>query len=178
MSDILREAMLTKRAQGFTKGGPKNWKVRFFRLTRQELSYWEKDIRSSSDAKKKGQIPVTDILAVEDVRDNCFDRQNLFQVVYNTAIGSMILYVQCDNAADRNAWVAALQGIMSPSKRNQHYHPAYFDGKAWLCCRHESQDLEGCQPTTMYASTRSDLTFQKTSGCGPRYINDIRCEAR
>eukprot|EP00047_Mylnosiga_fluctuans_P004690 m.235975 g.235975 ORF g.235975 m.235975 type:complete len:717 (-) comp12911_c0_seq1:102-2252(-) len=145
---IEREGILQKRAQGFTKGGPKNWKTRFFRLTRTEFAYWEKDPRSSTDAKKKGSVPISDVMAVEEVKDNTFDRTNLFQVVYSCTTGPMVLYCQSPERNDRSAWVQALQALLLPAKRSKMFHPSYYDGKIWLCCKVESQDSEGCQSVT------------------------------
>ncbi|XP_055606604.1 GTPase-activating protein [Uranotaenia lowii] len=72
---VLKEGMMTKRAQGRKRFGRRNFKQRYFRLTTQSLSY----------AKAKGKqpicdIPLSEILAVERLTERSFKMQNIFQV--------------------------------------------------------------------------------------------------
>ncbi len=140
---------MIKRAQGLKKGSPKNWKTRFFRLTNSELTYYEKDPRNS-DAKRKGAIPVSQIIAAEEVMDNSFERRvYLFQVVYQSPPGAVVLYAQAQDPMDRTGWLAALRSLIASAKQSRMYHSSYFDGKLWVCCKSLSQEAEGCQYTTV-----------------------------
>ena len=64
---VPQNRFLVKRSQGRKKGGPKNFRTRYFCLTNRELTY----------SKKKGDsplctIPAHELLAVERVDDDTF----------------------------------------------------------------------------------------------------------
>ncbi|KAE9545143.1 hypothetical protein AGLY_000686 [Aphis glycines] len=133
----LKEGMLTKRAQGRKKFGRKNFKQRYFKLTTRDLSY----------AKQKGKeslctITLSDILAVERLQQESFNKNNMFQIIQP----ERILYIQANNCVEEKEWVDLLTKMcFSNNKRLTLYHPAAFINGTWLCCKSNNERTKGCQ---------------------------------
>ncbi|XP_053697913.1 GTPase-activating protein [Sabethes cyaneus] len=133
---VLKEGMMTKRAQGRKRFGRRNFKQRYFRLTTQSLSY----------AKAKGKrpicdIPLMDILAVERVAERSFKMQNIFQIVRK----ERPLYVQTANCVEEKEWVDLLSKICQSNKaRLEHFHPCAYINGMWTCCSEIDQYAPGC----------------------------------
>lgn len=138
---ILKEGVMTKRAQGRKRFGRKNFKQRYFRLTTRDLSY----------AKHKGKEPLysvvlPDILAVERVRQEAFRKNNMFQIIQP----DRILYVQASNCVEEKEWIDMLHKLCSSNKKKlETYHPAAYINSCWQCCRQANEDATGCSHTTI-----------------------------
>ncbi|XP_058823590.1 GTPase-activating protein [Topomyia yanbarensis] len=134
---VLKEGMMTKRAQGRKRFGRRNFKQRYFRLTTQSLSY----------AKAKGKrplcdIPLSEILAVERLTERSFKMQNIFQIVRK----DRPLYVQTANCVEEKEWVDLLSKICQSNKaRLEHFHPCAYINGMWTCCNESDQYASGCQ---------------------------------
>ncbi|EAT48915.1 AAEL000093-PA [Aedes aegypti] len=133
---VLKEGMMTKRAQGRKRFGRRNFKQRYFRLTTQSLSY----------AKAKGKrpicdIPLAEILAVERLTERSFKMQNIFQIVRK----ERPLYVQTANCVEEKEWVDLLSKICQSNKaRLEHFHPCAYINGMWTCCAENDQYAAGC----------------------------------
>ncbi|GLG93814.1 Uncharacterized protein GBIM_01156 [Gryllus bimaculatus] len=115
---ILKEGVMIKRAQGRKRFGRKNFKLRYFRLTTQDLTY----------SKTKGKeplccIPLDQILAVERLKEESFKKKNMFQIVQP----ERALYVQANNCVEEKEWIDILTKIcQTNANRLQRYHPSAF----------------------------------------------------
>ncbi|XP_054271114.1 GTPase-activating protein [Macrosteles quadrilineatus] len=133
---VLKEGMLTKRAQGRKRFGRKNFKARYFRLTTQDLTY----------SKHKGKeplcnIPLSDILAVERVQEESFKKNNMFQIVQP----QRVLYLQASNCVEEKEWVDVLAKICRTNEhRLDKYHPGAYVSGHWICCKAVSETADGC----------------------------------
>lgn len=139
-SAVILSGVMPKRAQGKKKSSPKNWKDRYFTLSRLELAYFEK-----ADGPKKGSIETNTIAAAEEVKDS-FDRTNLFQIVHS--LPHITLYIQAPDAATRTAWLSAIRVLIVPAMRMNQFHPGYFNDKSWTCCD-KTGAVDGCTQTTI-----------------------------
>ncbi|XP_055373374.1 GTPase-activating protein isoform X2 [Condylostylus longicornis] len=133
---LLKEGMMTKRAQGRKRFGRRNFKQRYFRLTTHSLSY------SKSKGKRSiCDIPLSDILGVERVQERSFKMQNIFQIIRK----DRPLYVQTTNCVEEKEWVDLLTKIcLSNSERLQSYHPCAYINGIWSCCSLSDENADGC----------------------------------
>ena len=145
---LLKQGMLNKRGRGLNIGSPKNWKKRYFTLSSIALRYYEQFFAGAdSSVKPKGELLVSQMTTVEEVKDYTFEgRANIFQIVYRSPPnGLVVLYVQCD---DKNEWIREIRALLTLDTRASKYHPSYFDGTVWVCCKHQRPEFEGCRETT------------------------------
>ncbi|XP_045624845.1 ras GTPase-activating protein 3 [Procambarus clarkii] len=139
---ILKEGIMTKRAQGRKKFGIKNFKTRFFRLTTHSLSYSKTEGGSSLCA-----IPVDEILAVERVEESSFKIKNMFQLVQP----NRTLYIQAMNCVEEKEWLDLLTKVCQyNSHRLKQYHPGAYINSIWLCCKSTSEHAPGCSAVSNY----------------------------
>ncbi|CAL8351075.1 unnamed protein product [Merluccius merluccius] len=137
---MLKEGVMTKRAQGRNRFGIKNFKKRWFRLTNQEFTYH----------KTKGEgalcsIPIENILAVERLEEESFKMKNMFQVVQP----ERALYIQATNCVEARDWIDILTKVSQCNrKRLTTYHPSAYLNGHWLCCRLSADAAPGCTPCT------------------------------
>ncbi|XP_013401022.2 ras GTPase-activating protein 3 isoform X2 [Lingula anatina] len=137
---VLKEGMMTKRAQGRRRFGVKNFKRRYFCLTNQYLSY-----AKSKDDEPLCEIPVDEILAVETVEEESFKMKYMFQVVQP----QRTLYIQANNCVEMKEWTDILSKICEMNENRLHfYHPAGFVNGHYLCCNATEQTVGGCAPVT------------------------------
>ncbi|XP_058130548.1 GTPase-activating protein [Anopheles ziemanni] len=138
---VLKEGMMTKRAQGRRRFGRRNFKQRYFRLTTQSLSY----------AKAKGKrpicdIPLAEILAVERLNERSFKMQNIFQIIKKD---QRPLYVQTANCVEEKEWIDLLSKICQSNKaRLVNFHPRAYINNVWTCCNEADQYAQGCTPVS------------------------------
>ncbi|XP_066540934.1 ras GTPase-activating protein 2 [Hoplias malabaricus] len=139
-SVVLKEGEVHKRAQGKKRLVKRNFKKRWLRITNRELSYH----------KHKGKeavcvIPVKNILGVEKLDENAFNRKNMFQVLQS----ERPLYVQAGNCVEVCEWVEVLSQVSRCNpERCTSFHPSAFISGAWLCCSATSEQDAGCRPCT------------------------------
>ncbi|XP_033096106.1 ras GTPase-activating protein 3-like isoform X2 [Anneissia japonica] len=138
---ILKEGYMIKRAQGRKKlFAVKNFKKRWFRLTNHELTY-----SKGSESSPLCTISVDKILAVEQVQEDSFHMQYMFQVIQP----ERVLYVQANNSVDEKQWGDVLSNICrSNHDRLMTYHPAAYINGQWMCCKCQSESVEGCTPAS------------------------------
>ncbi|XP_028587008.2 ras GTPase-activating protein 2 isoform X1 [Podarcis muralis] len=137
----LKEGEMYKRAQGRTRIGKKNFKKRWFCLTDRELTY-----HKQQDKDPIYTIPIKNILAVEKLDENAFNRKNMFQVIH----AEKPLYVQANNCVEASEWIEALcRKSRYNESRLSVYHPSAFLNGNWLCCKATSENSEGCTPCTV-----------------------------
>lgn len=133
---LLKEGMMTKRAQGRRRFGRRNFKQRYFRLTTQSLSY----------AKSKGKRPICDIplSEIEEVvrlNERNFKMQNIFQIKRK----DRPLLIQTANCVEEKEWVDLLSKIcQTNASRLEHLHPCAFINGMWTCCKADDLDAKGC----------------------------------
>uniref|UniRef100_A0A182R172 Ras GTPase-activating protein n=1 Tax=Anopheles farauti TaxID=69004 RepID=A0A182R172_9DIPT len=147
---VLKEGMMTKRAQGRKRFGRRNFKQRYFRLTTQSLSY----------AKAKGKRPIcdillADILAVERLNERSFKMQNIFQIIKRD---QRPLYVQTANCVEEKEWIDLLSKICQSNKaRLVNFHPRAYINSAWTCCNESDQYAPGCTPVSSSSPIQMEL---------------------
>uniref|UniRef100_A0AAR2LY28 RAS p21 protein activator 2 n=1 Tax=Pygocentrus nattereri TaxID=42514 RepID=A0AAR2LY28_PYGNA len=139
-----------KRAQGKKRLGKKNFKKRWLRVTNRELSYH----------KHKGKdalcvIPVKNILGVEKLDENTFNRKNMFQVL----LSERPLYVQAGNCVEASEWIEVLSQVSRCNPgRLSNFHPSAYVTGMWLCCKETTENLPGCRPcTTTLANIQPEI---------------------
>ncbi|KAG0416969.1 hypothetical protein HPB47_005995, partial [Ixodes persulcatus] len=124
-SIVLKEGIMTKRAQGRNKLGLKNFKRRYFCLTTKELYY-----SKTKDSSPLCTIPLYEILGVEKVQEDSFKMKNVFQVIQKCRA----LYIQANNCVEEKEWRTILTRICHFNLCRIHtYHPAAFLKGHWLC---------------------------------------------
>ncbi|OQV12884.1 Ras GTPase-activating protein 3 [Hypsibius exemplaris] len=136
----LKEGILTKRAQGRSRFGWKNFKRRYFCLTTQELRY-----SRSAKSNPLGRIPVSEIQSTQFLTEgSSFDLKNMFQVI----LSSRQLYIQARHSVEAKEWKDALDFVASRNhlqrERNM-FHPDAFIGGHWRCCKGSDQGNPGCR---------------------------------
>ncbi|KAK2573278.1 Ras GTPase-activating protein 3 [Acropora cervicornis] len=137
---VLKEGMLSKRAQGRSHLVFKNYRKRFFVLTNKGLSY-------SKDKTKTtlGHIPVSDILGAERLGEASFHMKLMVQIIQP----DKLLYIQASNTVAEREWIRALRRVcQSNPHRATKYHPEAYVGGKWLCCKERAEKSEGCTPIT------------------------------
>ncbi|XP_067037684.1 ras GTPase-activating protein 3-like isoform X1 [Acropora muricata] len=137
---VLKEGMLSKRAQGRSHLVFKNNRKRFFVLTNKGLSY-------SKDKTKAtlGHIPVSDILGAERLGEASFHMKLMVQIIQP----DKLLYIQASNTVAEREWIRALRRVcQSNPHRAKKYHPEAYVGGKWLCCKERAEKSEGCTPIT------------------------------
>lgn len=78
-------------------------------------------------------ITLSDILAVERLQQESFNKNNMFQIIQP----ERVLYVQANNCVEEKEWVDLLTKMcFSNSKRLTLYHPAAFINGTWLWLAH------------------------------------------
>ncbi|KAK2538309.1 Rasa2 [Columba guinea] len=136
----LKEGEMYKRAQGRTRIGKKNFKKRWFCLTSRELTY-----HKQQDKEPIFTIPIKNILAVEKLDENSFNKKNMFQVLH----GEKPLYIQANNCVEASEWIEALCRVTRCNqKRLSFYHPSAFLNGSWLCCKATIENTVGCARCT------------------------------
>ncbi|KAM4658868.1 ras GTPase-activating protein 2 isoform 4-T4 [Amazona ochrocephala] len=136
----LKEGEMYKRAQGRTRIGKKNFKKRWFCLTSREFTY-----HKQQDKEPIFTIPIKNILAVEKLDENSFNKKNMFQILH----GEKPLYIQANNCVEASEWIEALCRVTrSNQKRLSFYHPSAFLNGNWLCCKATIENTVGCAPCT------------------------------
>uniref|UniRef100_A0A8B9J356 Ras GTPase-activating protein 2 n=1 Tax=Amazona collaria TaxID=241587 RepID=A0A8B9J356_9PSIT len=135
--NLLKREMY-KRAQGRTRIGKKNFKKRWFCLTSREFTYHKQQ-------EPIFTIPIKNILAVEKLDENSFNKKNMFQILH----GEKPLYIQANNCVEASEWIEALCRVTrSNQKRLSFYHPSAFLNGNWLCCKATIENTVGCAPCT------------------------------
>ncbi|KAF2979216.1 hypothetical protein EK904_004241 [Melospiza melodia maxima] len=136
----LKEGEMYKRAQGRTRIGKKNFKKRWFCLTSREFTY-----HKQQDKEPIFTIPIKNILAVEKLDENSFNKKNMFQVLH----GEKPLYIQANNCVEASEWIEALCRVTRCNQRRlSFYHPSAFLNGSWLCCKATAESTEGCARCT------------------------------
>ncbi|RMC02147.1 hypothetical protein DUI87_21313 [Hirundo rustica rustica] len=136
----LKEGEMYKRAQGRTRIGKKNFKKRWFCLTSREFTY-----HKQQDKEPIFTIPIKNILAVEKLDENSFNKKNMFQVLH----GEKPLYIQANNCVEASEWIEALCRVTRCNqKRLSFYHPSAFLNGSWLCCKATGESSQGCARCT------------------------------
>uniref|UniRef100_A0A8B9GLM4 Ras GTPase-activating protein 2 n=1 Tax=Amazona collaria TaxID=241587 RepID=A0A8B9GLM4_9PSIT len=124
--------------QGRTRIGKKNFKKRWFCLTSREFTYHKQQ-------EPIFTIPIKNILAVEKLDENSFNKKNMFQILH----GEKPLYIQANNCVEASEWIEALCRVTrSNQKRLSFYHPSAFLNGNWLCCKATIENTVGCAPCT------------------------------
>lgn len=138
---VLKCGFLTKRAQGKSKLGKTNWKMRFFRLTSSELGYFDKNPEKDDRAVQKGSINLGAIRTVTGINYDTFQREHVFCVNY----ASFQLNMMASSVAEAFGWQEAIKEasvkarVLSNAKA---YDDPWFFGKRvramrqWLGRRH------------------------------------------
>ncbi|XP_063697126.1 GTPase-activating protein [Culicoides brevitarsis] len=133
---LLKEGMMTKRAQGRKRFGRRNFKTRFFRMTTQSLSY----------SKAKGKkilcdIPLTEILTVRKVDERSFKMQNIFEICRK----ERPLYVQAANCVEEKEWIDLLNKLIQTNvSRLEYIHKSLYINGQWSCCDQQDEQARGC----------------------------------
>lgn len=93
----------------------KNWKRRFFKLTRNSIEYWV----DSKLTKLKGKIPIKDIKEVtvsSPQLEQAWKRPFLFQVSLISV--TRIFYLQAENTNERSEWINTIKNAISFGTEN------------------------------------------------------------
>ncbi|XP_017091021.2 GTPase-activating protein [Drosophila bipectinata] len=133
---LLKEGLMTKYPTS-PKRFRRQFKQRYFRLTTHSLGY----------AKSKGKqpicdIPLQEIVSVEQLKDKSFKMQNCFKIVCN----DRSLIVQTTNCVEEREWFDLLHKIcLMNSDRMRYFHPSAFVGGFYSCCSSSDENSPGCK---------------------------------
>mmetsp|Transcript_13976 Transcript_13976/g.35973 ORF Transcript_13976/g.35973 Transcript_13976/m.35973 type:complete len:153 (+) Transcript_13976:513-971(+) len=106
---VVKQGSLLKRAQGKSLLGRANWKIRFFVLSLNCLSYYDSfDIRQRS---LKGIVLLETVESVE--REHKFEKEFLIALRYRRNKGEYTLHLQTKSEAECVEWFEALQATVS-----------------------------------------------------------------
>uniref|UniRef100_A0A3B3S3H9 PH domain-containing protein n=1 Tax=Paramormyrops kingsleyae TaxID=1676925 RepID=A0A3B3S3H9_9TELE len=91
------------------------------------------------------RIPVENILAVERLEEESFNKKNMFQVIQP----ERTLYIQATNCVEARDWINILTKVsQSNRQRLSTYHPLAFLDDLWPCCGLAADSAPGCTPCT------------------------------
>ncbi|XP_039616151.1 ras GTPase-activating protein 2 [Polypterus senegalus] len=137
---ILKESEVHRRVQGKKGFLRSNFKKQWLRLTTRELTYHKHPGKQPLKI-----IPIKNILAVEKVDENAFNRKNMFQIIHTESW----LYILANNCVEANEWVEVLSRVSRCNQgRLNFYHPSAYVCGSWLCCKAKSEGQTGCKPCT------------------------------
>ncbi|XP_072556910.1 ras GTPase-activating protein 3-like isoform X1 [Paramormyrops kingsleyae] len=136
----LKEGFMRKRAWGRKCCGLKSFQKKWFRLTNHEFIY-----RKNKGSGMLHRIPVENILAVERLEEESFNKKNMFQVIQP----ERTLYIQATNCVEARDWINILTKVsQSNRQRLSTYHPLAFLNDLWPCCGLAADSAPGCTPCT------------------------------
>nr|XP_023670619.1 ras GTPase-activating protein 3-like [Paramormyrops kingsleyae] len=136
----LKEGFMRKRAWGRKCCGLKSFQKKWFRLTNHEFIY-----RKNKGSGMLHRIPVENILAVERLEEESFNKKNMFQVIQP----ERTLYIQATNCVEARDWINILTKVsQSNRQRLSTYHPLAFLDDLWPCCGLAADSAPGCTPCT------------------------------
>lgn len=139
--DVIKEGMITKRAQLKKSIGPTNYKERVFVLTSTKLQYYEGTTQNRG--KVKGSILISDITFVGPIEEDALKRTGAFQVIHK----GIHLYCCAKGRDDCSSWI---QAISDACQRNgirleTAYHSKIYSSGKWQCCGHTKKSSPGCK---------------------------------
>lgn len=181
---VIKSGMVQKKAVGKSLLGLSNWKKRFLVLDYCYVSYYDKYWDVSKDepdngAALKNQFKVCDIRAVEHVDDNAFEKQEVFQVVYEdveetakSATGAACLrnlYIEADGGVasgaetDRNQWINCIRDCIAEvgdvTILQSRFCPGVIVSGKSSCCQRSAADLKepesGCKAASQVKAART-----------------------
>lgn len=139
--DVIKQGMITKRAQQKRSIGPTNFKERVFVLTETKLQYFEGSLENRG--KLKGSILIKDISFVGPIEEDALKRTGAFQVIH----GGVHLYCCAANINNCTEWIDAISGVCRQAGvgLETHYHSKIYSGGKWQCCGNTKKSTEGCK---------------------------------
>lgn len=184
--DVIKEGMITKRAQLKKSIGPTNYKERVFVLTENKLQYFEGT--PGNRGKLKGSILIKDISFVGPIEEDALKRTGAFQVIHS----GVHLYCCALNRNNCSEWIEAITDVCRHAGVNleTHYHPKIYSGGKWQCCGSTKKTAEGCKyierngisklnPYPMHTPVHTIQRNQQTlspPAPPPRPINQVEIE--
>ncbi|CAL4064860.1 unnamed protein product, partial [Meganyctiphanes norvegica] len=147
---VLQESFMTKRSQNKSPFTPTNWKDRWFVLTPQSLIYYDGD-KQTGRKREKGRVELTKVVAVEKVDLSVFQREYVFQLVYNDLTELIVLYIAAENTTEQESWLAKLRELVAGNSCLESvYHSGVCLRGQWQCCKKnkDNTDLPGCASVT------------------------------
>lgn len=152
--DVIKEGMITKRAQLKKSIGPTNYKERVFVLTETKLQYFEGTLRNRG--KLKGSILIKDISFVGPIEEDALKRTGAFQVIHS----GVYLYCCAPGRFICNDWIDAITDVCRQAGVNleTHYHPKIYSGGKWQCCGNAKKVAEGCRRIERNGVSKSNVS--------------------
>eukprot|EP00041_Stephanoeca_diplocostata_P017981 m.372909 g.372909 ORF g.372909 m.372909 type:complete len:672 (-) comp20879_c0_seq1:254-2269(-) len=152
MATATKKGWMKKRAQGLSTFGKLNWKERWFELSRDEFSYWDKYGGAKEGGAKKGSVVVSQVYMVELVDEYAFPKETkegVFQVGYfDEKSERVVLYIQAPDDNERSQWLDAFREIIKENScLSELYHPKIWADKMWQCCNGGTRVNVGCEKT-------------------------------
>lgn len=152
MANELKCDFMSKRSQMKGTIRSENYKSRWFKLTPSYLSYHDGGL--TKIGKVKGQIPLSSVVAVEEVDVEALGKHFAFQVVYKESrlADAIALYIIAVHSHQMKGWIEALRQACTEAgaKFNRTYHPGiwlYREGK-YSCCDVINKRSSGCNSAT------------------------------
>lgn len=159
MATELKAEFMSKRSQMKGTIKKENYKSRWFKLSSTNLSYYDGNL--TKIGKIKGQVPLTRIVAVEEVESEALGKQNAFQVVYQDLQTQefMPLYIIAIHPQQMKSWIDAIReaSLNSSAVFGRLYHPGVWmhrEGK-FSCCDVINKRSPGCQPISSPSGGKS-----------------------
>lgn len=149
--EILKQGMITKRAQQKKSIGPTNYKERVFVLSNSKLQYYEGSMKQRG--KLKGSILINEISFVGPIEDGALNRTSAFQVIHN----GYHLYCCAKSRSDCEEWIAAIRKACRAMQIELEtvYHAKIYSGGKWQCCGTTDKNSQGCKSLQSSDSLKS-----------------------
>ncbi|KAJ8378727.1 hypothetical protein AAFF_G00237050 [Aldrovandia affinis] len=157
---VIKGGVLLKMSQQKKKISPRNYKERFFELTRSAISYYELDKTRKGSRKGSVEIDCVCCVAIVQLEEQTpIERQYPIQIVYD----ENILYVFARDESSRRSWMEALiQVIRDNSRLTTKYHSGFWTEGKFLCCRRTSKKAPGCTLWNPGPPQAETLVFKKS----------------
>ncbi|GAB0098871.1 PH domain-containing protein [Sergentomyia squamirostris] len=166
--DIIKSGRMTKRSQNKKRFTPVNYKIRWFELTRQFLSYF--DTENVEKRRERGRVNIKGIRVVELASlnaegggDPIAPEGYPFQIGYceTTDGGSntdtqYTLYLVANSEKERHEWIKVLRTVCDDNPKSYRYHKGLWQGRKWSCCRGGSKNHLGCLETTNWSEPNNN----------------------
>ncbi|XP_076467765.1 tyrosine-protein kinase TXK-like [Babylonia areolata] len=143
---IVLSGCLLKKPQNKGFFSSETYRERFFILTKASLMYF--DGSAKKPGKKRGEIPLRMIKAVENVEDGSLDGKiNAFQVAYVEGSEFFTLYLVASSSTERVQWVRAIrnEAMQQEALFFAKYHRGVWTKALghFTCCKQEDPSPDG-----------------------------------
>lgn len=146
--DVIKAGWMTKRSQNKNRFTPVNFKLRWFELSKNWITYY--DIEDVEKRRERGRVSIAGVRLVEPANLSADGSDSThegfaFQIGYCEAGEPMhgrstpqyTLYLLASSEKERGDWIRAIRAVCEEtnSPKSYRYHLGFWSGKRWTCCK-------------------------------------------